>query len=312
MRRHIFNGYDGLRAINFVIVSSVPKSDSKSQISMYFCHSKSKEIKRSVRLTRDEVSWGPAKSSDKASRRKSSLKGCKNQEMYQQTPPHWSSLQNVTVYMLINWLKRKLCPSWINNQGQLRQTDSEKTGLLTGSDCLGSLCRSGFPSLSYPGAETHSIEIISHLSCMWTLVNIVRGWQLIPDVVVHNKLDSSLDSLTRGYALIRSCQQTAHIRQAFPRHGGCTTDWAWLVTSEAHKLVQEKNMRTVNVVWHVCCDGALGDTVGAQEEPLTCLGGGICRSCLEKAGLLYRQYMQIICFDSAPSPVSRHWGHHRN
>lgn len=102
MRRHIFNGYDGLRAINFVIVSSVPKSDSKSQISVYFCHSKSKEIKRSVRLTRDEVSWGPAKSSDKASRRKSSLKGCKNQEMYQQTPSHLSPLQNVTVYMLIN------------------------------------------------------------------------------------------------------------------------------------------------------------------------------------------------------------------
>lgn len=71
-------------------------------------------------------------------------------------------------------------------------------------------------------------------------------------------------------------------------------------------------MRTVNVVWHVCCDGALGDTVGARDEPLTCLGVGICRSGLEKAGLLYRQYIQIICFDSAPSPVWRHWGHHRN
>lgn len=60
----------------------------------------------------DEVCEGEAKSSDKASRRKSSLKGCKNQEMYQKIPPHLSPLQNdVTVHMLINSLKRKQCSS---------------------------------------------------------------------------------------------------------------------------------------------------------------------------------------------------------
>lgn len=151
---------------------------------------------------------GALKSSDKASRRKSSLKGCKNQEMYQKIPTHLSPLQNdVTVHMLINSLKRKQCTSWINEQGQMRERFSEKTGLLTGRDSLDSLGRSGFPSLSYPGRRKTWHWIISHLCSVWTLVNIKRNRQVIPDVVAHYKWDSSFqvaDSLIREYALISS------------------------------------------------------------------------------------------------------------
>lgn len=40
----------------------------------------------------------------------------------------------------------------------MRKINSEKTGLLTGSDSLDSFGRSGFPSLSYPGREKYGIE----------------------------------------------------------------------------------------------------------------------------------------------------------
>lgn len=102
------------------------------------------------------MSGGPPKSLDKASRRKSSLKGCKNQEMYQ--TPHLSHLQNdVSIHELVNSLRRAM-PFLNYSQGHVRKTCSEKTGLLTGSDSLDSFGRSGFPSLSYPGGEKHGTE----------------------------------------------------------------------------------------------------------------------------------------------------------
>lgn len=157
---HIFYGYSGLRAINFVIVSSAPTSGSKSQVSIYFCYPKSTEIKPGISEDLQEMKCLGERRSPWTKHQGGSLhsRAAKNQEMYQQTPPH-QSLQNVvTVYMLINSFHRKLCPPRINHQGQRRERHSEKTGLLTGSGSLGSFGSRGFPSLSYAGGQKHGIE----------------------------------------------------------------------------------------------------------------------------------------------------------
>ena len=40
LMEYIFNGHNGLRAANFMTVSSSVMSDSKSQVSTYFCYPK--------------------------------------------------------------------------------------------------------------------------------------------------------------------------------------------------------------------------------------------------------------------------------
>lgn len=239
---HIFYGYSGLRAINFVIVSSAPTSGSKSQVSIYFCYPKSTEIKPGISEDLQEVKCLGERRSPWTKHQGGSLhsRAAKNQEMYQQTPPH-QSLQNVvTVYMLINSFHRKLCPPRINHQGQRRERDTQrKLACLLGVVPWAPLAVVVFHLYPMQGDRNMAL---GHFTCILRthLVNIIRGRQVIPDDIVHYKFDSSfqeVDSLTRKYPLISSCQQTAGTHRAFPRHGGCKWIERGLPTSEAHTTV---------------------------------------------------------------------------
>lgn len=108
-----FCGYWGLRTINSVTVSSAPKSDSKSQVSIYFCHLASEEIKpwvsdlQVVKCLRVHQSPSTRHQEGSLHSRAARTRKCIR---------HLICLlfkNDVTIHKLVNSLKRKLCPSWI-------------------------------------------------------------------------------------------------------------------------------------------------------------------------------------------------------
>lgn len=138
----------GLRPFNFVTVSSAPMSESL--LSIYFCHPTSKEINPGV-SDLQEVKCLRNQQSPWTKHQEGSLHSWAVRIRKRINKCHL--VKGCHYLLLINLLKRKLRPSTINNQGQVRKIYLGKIVLLTKSDSLGTFGRSGFPSLSYLGEK---------------------------------------------------------------------------------------------------------------------------------------------------------------